>query len=268
MKSIRAAIITVLAGVLAAAFAAKAGAAIDDSRVCGLETARQERLQMVPDRLLHAISLVESGRWDADRQASFAWPWTVTAEGEGHYLPSKDAAVAEVQKLRARGVTNIDVGCMQVNLQAHPDAFHSIDEALDPAANVAYGARFLNELHASTQNWYTAAAYYHSQTPALAEAYKVKLVAAWNAARNRPDDRLQLAVALENRPPVGFFLPVPPHDPADLSADLVANQAHRNALLERTQAERAEAKRIADAYREARLQEYRQRKLQLGDSRG
>ena len=74
----------------------------------------------------------ESGRWDAEAQASFAWPWTVTAEGRGRYLPSKAEALAEVRQLRARGLTNIDVGCMQVNLFYHPDAFDDLNQAFDP----------------------------------------------------------------------------------------------------------------------------------------
>jgi hypothetical protein len=99
--------------------AASSALAQDDSLICAAETARQEKQQAIPDRLLHAISLVESGRWDPNHRANLAWPWTVMAEGEGRFLPSKQAAIAEVQKLRARGVRNIDVGCMQINLLAH-----------------------------------------------------------------------------------------------------------------------------------------------------
>ena len=258
---------------------------IDDSRVCGIETLRQERLQSIPDRLLQAISLVESGRWDADRKESFAWPWTVMAEGEGRFLPTKAAAVAEVSRLKAKGVTNIDVGCMQVNLQAHPEAFANLDTAFDPATNVAYGARFLNELRASTSDWETAAAFYHSQTPALAAAYKAKLVTTWKDARTRADDRgapaMELAALFPvSRPPVGMILPTPmqiSEDPAARAAATVRSQtaaadaaaeADHAAKLAEAAAGKAEAKRIADAYREARLAEYRRHKLQMVDARG
>ncbi|HMA51176.1 MAG TPA: murein transglycosylase, partial [Magnetospirillaceae bacterium] len=123
---------SLLAALLAMLCAAKPALALEDALVCGQETARQEKLQAIPDRLLHAISLVESGRWDADHRATLAWPWTVMAEGEGRFLPSKDAAIAEVKKLQARGLRNIDVGCMQVNLLAHADAFATLDEAFEP----------------------------------------------------------------------------------------------------------------------------------------
>jgi hypothetical protein len=269
----------------APAWAGQSPVSLKDAHACGVETKRQEQLQAIPDKLLHAISLVESGRWDADRKASFAWPWTVTAEGEGHFLPSKEAAVAEVRKLKKKGVTNIDVGCMQVNLQAHPDAFASLDEAFDPASNVSYGARFLNELRANTPNWETAAAYYHSQTPALAAAYKAKLVTAWRDPRSKPDERddhsfTVASLELEDRPPIGMILPTPLQVPstarsaakADIEAHAAAGRVHaeaeRNAHLAATQAERAEGKRIADAYRAARLAEYQRRKLQMAAAHG
>ena len=246
---------------------------VDDTHICGLETLRQEKLQAIPDKLLHAISLVESGRWDADRKASFAWPWTVTAEGEGHFLPSKQAAIAEVRQLESKGIDNIDVGCMQVNLRAHPDAFANLDEAFDPATNVSYGARFLAELRANTPNWETAAAYYHSQTPALAAAYENKLVAAWRAARGKPDGRGDgfMMASLEDRPPIGMVLPTPPQTVDQLQAQLIAKDkiadlaaaAQNAARLAKTQAARAEAKRIADAYRAEKLAEYHKHKLQM-----
>lgn len=241
--------------------------AIEDSKVCGAETIRQERQMGIPDRLLHAISLVESGRWDADRRETIAWPWTVMAEGQGRFLPSKAAAIAEVKKLQARGVRNIDVGCMQVNLQAHPDAFASLDEAFEPSSNVAYAARFLVGLYNSAQNWATAGAYYHSQTPSEAAPYKAKLLSTWNNAKGHGDARVQLAMADENQPPVGIYLP-PGSRPA-LEMPAAEPSVHRlparqAAVVDaaRAEADRAEAKKIADAYRQARLAEYKLRRSQ------
>ena len=252
----------------------------EDARVCGVQTLLQEHAQAIPDRLLHAISLVESGRWDNDRRASFAWPWTVTAEGEGHFLPSKDAAIAFVAQLKGKGVTNIDVGCMQVNLQAHPDAFANLDQAFDPATNVAYGARFLVELRAGTSDWETAGAYYHSQTPSLAASYKAKLIAAWSAARSHGDDRTAVAASTPAvEAPIGMILPTPAQELATPDARAAAFNAKAKeteaelaaaagAQRAKTAAERAEAKRIADAYRAARVAEYRAHKLQLVDAHG
>ena len=94
---------------------------------CSIEAGRIERVHEIPVDLLNSISAVEADRW----------PWTVSANGKGKYLADKAAAIAEVQRLKARGIKSIDVGCMQVNLQHHPDAFTSLDEALEPSSNVA-----------------------------------------------------------------------------------------------------------------------------------
>jgi len=101
------------------------------------------------------------------------------AEGEGRYFTRKAEAVAEVRALQRRGVTNIDVGCMQINLQHHPDAFANLEEAFDPTANTAYAARFLASLRGSAGSWLRAAAYYHSRTPERAKAYSDKVRRLW-----------------------------------------------------------------------------------------
>src|ERR1700761_3707625 len=201
--------LALLAALMAMLCAAKPALAVEDSQACGMETARQEKVQAIPDRLLHAISLVESGRWDTERKATIAWPWTVMAEGEGRFLPTKSAAIAEVTKLRARGVRNIDVGCMQVNLLAHPDAFATLDDAFEPRTNVAYAARFLTDLYNQDGNWGQAGAHYHSQTPSEAAPYKAKLLAVWDKSRGIADSRVQLATAEltlpANRAPLGIM---------------------------------------------------------------
>ncbi len=152
---------------------------------CARLTAQAERAHGLPTHLLSAISKVESGRWHAASGAVLAWPWTVTAGGEGRFLPSKKAAIAEVERLRAAGVRNIDVGCMQVNLHYHPKAFASLEEAFDPRRNVAYATRFLRELKARWGSWTRAVGNYHSNTPALSGRYRVKVFRALYAEKHR-----------------------------------------------------------------------------------
>jgi len=146
---------------------------------CAQATGTIERAKAVPPRLLHAISIVESGRFDKERQASSAWPWTINAEGSGQFFPTKDEAIAAVRKLQARGVRSIDVGCMQVNLMHHPKAFDSLEAAFDPMTNVAYAAEFLADLKDANQSWDKAIAHYHSATPERGEPYRQRVVAAW-----------------------------------------------------------------------------------------
>jgi soluble lytic murein transglycosylase-like protein len=158
----------------------------EESRdLCARPTAQAERSHGLPAHLLTAISKVESGRWHAASGEILAWPWTVTAGGEGRFLPSKTAAIAEVERLRARGVRNIDVGCMQVNLQHHPRAFENLEEAFDPERNVAYAIRFLLELKAQWGSWTRAVGNYHSNTPALSGRYRLKVFRAVYAEKHR-----------------------------------------------------------------------------------
>jgi soluble lytic murein transglycosylase-like protein len=56
----------------------------------------------------------------------------------------------------------IDVGCMQINHHYHARHFASVEEMLDPARNVEYGARFLKELYAREGSWTMAVARYHA----------------------------------------------------------------------------------------------------------
>jgi hypothetical protein len=133
----------------------------------------------VPDRLLDAIAVVESGKRDPVSGAVYPWPWTINAEGIGHWYDSKAEAIAAVQALQARGVRSIDVGCMQVNLSFHPEAFASLDMAFDPMTNAAYGAKFLQQLFNQTNAWPLAVAAYHSFTPEVGADYAKKVLAAW-----------------------------------------------------------------------------------------
>ncbi len=155
-------LITLILAGPGAAIAGPARAAADGPGLCRAAIDAAERIERLPRLLLHAVSLAESGRWDAGRQASIAWPWTVNNGGEARYLPSRDAAIALVRRLQARGETNIDVGCMQINLKHHGAAFDSLEQAIDPIHNVAYAARLLKRLRRDTGAWAHAVGQYHN----------------------------------------------------------------------------------------------------------
>jgi hypothetical protein len=105
-----------------------------------------EREFTLPAKLLHTIAIVESGRPDPISGRMAPWPWTINVGGVGHFYETKIAAIEAVRELQATGVRSIDVGCMQINLMHHPDAFASLEEAFDPRSNTRYGARFLSAL--------------------------------------------------------------------------------------------------------------------------
>ena len=164
----------------APAVAGPVGLPNDPWRLCPEAIAAQEKALAIPKHLLSAIALAESARKHPTFGRRMPWPWTVMAEGEGRYLPTKEAAIAEVRALQARGIRNIDVGCMQVNLHHHADAFYSLDNAFDPFANVAYASKFLRSLYEDFGSWQEAAGRYHSATPELKGPYRDKVVTFWN----------------------------------------------------------------------------------------
>jgi hypothetical protein len=170
------------------------------SALCRAAIAAAERAAGIPAGLLHAIGRVESGRRDPETGSFGPWPWTINAEGRGHFFPTREAAIAAVRQLQAEGVRSIDIGCMQVNLRHHPNAFASLEEAFDPVANARYAARFLTELHATRNDWLRAAANYHSNTPHFADAYRARIEATW------PEER-QRAATLAAAPPPTLRLP-------------------------------------------------------------
>jgi hypothetical protein len=149
----------------------------DDWSACRRAIAAVEPGSSIPPGLLGAIALVEAGRSDPTGRPE-PWPWTWNAEGEGHTAPTRAAAVAAVAALQARGVRSIDVGCMQVNLMYHPDAFTNLDQAFDPLANARYAARFLARLRAAAPDWGEAIGRYHSGEPERGAAYNRRVALA------------------------------------------------------------------------------------------
>jgi len=168
-----------------------------EGHLCRAAITEAERGANLPRGLLQAIGRVESGRRDPETGHFAPWPWTINAEGEGKYFPTREAAIAHVRQLQARGVRIIDVGCMQINLHHHPNAFASLEQAFDPLTNARYAARFLTELNAGRGDWRQAAGHYHSQTPERAGPYREKVLAAWEQeARNAGDSSAEaLAMA-------------------------------------------------------------------------
>lgn len=234
------------------AFSAQAAESIGpDGALCRFQTEKQGRMTGMPANLLTAISFVESGRWDPDRREKTAWPWTVTSGGEGHFYRSKQEAIAAVNQLRRKGVRNIDVGCMQINLYYHGEAFPSLNEAFDPAANIAYAVSFLEALYRETGSWETASTRYHSATPEYANRYRGKINAELASLNGSEGTWTATAPA---RGPGGVLL----------SEDQQFSIQRRALEVAKTKAEeefaRAQAKAFADSWRAEKLADYQRAK--------
>lgn len=146
---------------------------------CLAQASAIEAEENLPERMLAAVTTVEAGRPSPDGRSMQPWPWTIFAEGKGQHFATKEAAIAAVRALRARGVLSIDVGCMQINLRYHPRAFTSLEEAFDPISNVRYGAQFLQSLKRTHLTWDLALEHYHSYDPARRQSYRALIFAAW-----------------------------------------------------------------------------------------
>jgi len=154
------------------------------TQACERAIKAAEHATNIPMNLLSAIGLVESGRRDARTGAWHPWPWTIDAEGRAYFYDTRAEAITAVQNWQARGVKSIDVGCMQVNLMDHPDAFPSLEAAFDPTANATYASRLLRSLFARTRDWTRAAASYHSATPGIAHPYVQKVLMVLRGHKN------------------------------------------------------------------------------------
>jgi hypothetical protein len=150
--------------------------------VCIREILAAQARHGIPDNMLLAIGLQEAG---TRRNGQFTvWPYAVNAEGEGRLFDSRAAALDWITERQRAGVRSIDVGCMQINMRWHPDAFVNAAQGFDPTVNVDYAARFLKQLYGQTGNWMQAAGSYHSQEPQFRDIYLARLrnnIAAANA---------------------------------------------------------------------------------------
>ena len=188
----------------------------DPASTCASAARQTEGDWNLPEGLLAAIGLVESGRRVPAGAYPIIWPWTINAEGQGYYQPSKAAAVGLVRALQLRGARVIDVGCFQVDLFYHPYAFASLEEAFDPDANARAAARILSLRLSGSGGWDGAIAAYHSAVPLFGAAYLQKVRAVWPWARARlawGEPEVNAAYAVLLSPQARLVRVVTPFDP-------------------------------------------------------
>lgn len=152
--------------------------------LCESEIVNAEKKYGIPHRLLMAIGTVESGRSAGKTKGRRPWPWTICAAGKSFYCSTKSAAIATVKRLMARGLRNIDVGCMQVNLMHHSKAFKDLEEAFTPRNNVDYAAKFFTRLKQNNKTWTKAVGYYHSAIPTYYKPYCEMVYNTWKQVQN------------------------------------------------------------------------------------
>lgn len=164
-----ASLLALLLPLLGPAPPAAALGATDDRLRCDRAAVLAAQSLGVPAPVMRAITRVETGR--SRDGALHPWPWTVNLGGDGFWFDSAAEARAFAARQVARGRRNMDIGCFQVNVRWHGQAFRSTDEMFDPEENARYAAGFLKRLHAEQGDWERAVAAYHSRTPDYARRY-------------------------------------------------------------------------------------------------
>ncbi|RRH75802.1 lysozyme family protein [Falsigemmobacter faecalis] len=145
----------------------------DPGGLCLAAILAAEAQYQIPNNLLLALGLQEAG-YNAPGGLT-VWPWSVNAAGEGRRFDSREEAMAFVRQRQSEGVRSIDLGCLQINLRWHPEAFLSLAEGFDPVVNVSYAARFLRGLYDEAGSWQLAAGRYHSHSPEPQQIYLASL---------------------------------------------------------------------------------------------
>lgn len=119
----------------------------------------------VPPSLLIAIASVES-RFE---------PYALNHAGTSLSFETPGEAFAYVEEQLSQGETNIDMGCMQINWQAHQSKINDPRELLIPSTNIRYAAKFLKTLYQELGTWAKAVAAYHSRKRDKGQDYLIKV---------------------------------------------------------------------------------------------
>ena len=129
----------------------------------------QEKQHNIPSGLLLAIATIESG----------SKPYALNIQGKSVIGKNKTEAVSLIHEALDKGITNIDVGVMQLNIRWHRENFGSIEEMLEPKKNIEYAASFLLTLYKKYGDWHRAVRFYHSSTAEYYRKYSRKITMAW-----------------------------------------------------------------------------------------
>lgn len=126
----------------------------------------------IPKGLLAAIAKVESGNRE----------YAINVGGRSIYASSLAKALSIAQRKINSGVTNIDLGVLQLNYRWHGDQFTSLEEMLTPDKNINYAAKLLKSLYDQHGNWQKAIRHYHSANLKHSIEYSRKVATVWLAS--------------------------------------------------------------------------------------
>lgn len=144
----------------------------------------------VPEPLAKAIAMVESG----------LQPWVLNIEGASYNFDSKQEALNKAQEAWRLG-QSFDVGPMQVNVWWLKRYGISLEQALDPLANVYLGVWILRkELDRHNGDTQAAVGAYHSPTPTKAGRYAATVMATLKSKEDAIERRGARMVPIDDAP--------------------------------------------------------------------
>lgn len=126
----------------------------------------------IPKGLLAAIAKVESGHRE----------YAINVGGRAVYAGSLAKALSIAKSKINSGVTNIDLGVMQLNYRWHGNQFASLEEMLTPEKNINYAAKLLKVLYDQHGDWQKAIRHYHSANLKHSKKYSRKVSMVWLAS--------------------------------------------------------------------------------------
>lgn len=162
----RATLAACLASVLATLAAVpQARASAPAASSCLPHIAQAERHYALPEGLLLAIAMTESGHQGAP------YPWALNIGGTPYFPADYQRAARLVRTDHGAPRRDVAIGCMQIHMTYHLDAFGAPEWALHPVYNVWYAAGFLHDLAVRHQSWVSAIGRYHASNPSAQRDY-------------------------------------------------------------------------------------------------
>lgn len=156
-------------GLVAAALLSP-GVALAGPNPCTQAIADAERRFGIPEGLLQAMSVHESG---VNGQP---YPWALNLGGRVVYASTQDKAQKILDERRAKGRKNLYAGCMQLSVFHHGGNFRSLGDMLQPQRNVSYAARYLAAHFEDYGDWEAAVRRYQGGKARQSAAYFCKVL--------------------------------------------------------------------------------------------
>lgn len=158
------------AQVLVAAALLSPGVALAGPNPCTQAISEAERRFGIPEGLLQAMSVHESG---VNGQP---YPWALNLGGRVVYATTQDKAQKILDERRAKGRKNLYAGCMQLSVFHHGGNFRSLGDMLQPQRNVGYAAKYLAAHFEDYGDWEAAVRRYQGGKARQSAAYFCKVL--------------------------------------------------------------------------------------------